>query len=611
MSDVTYKDLYTLVSEEIEERIAFRSTKSYGTQTARPNSLQPLSMSGTGTADVGTQQLIRAMQTVLTESIPNRIISGLVVTASDPASAIINITAGKGTTGGSSYTLNADTTMTVPFNSSNRHFYVVLYENHLMMTPLKDDSKLTIAEIVVPLPGVTDTVVDDDNGSYDAYIIQYRTYELHGDANGHLEEDSQELLRDNMGDILAETIVGNLIVSENLSIENITGTLSLDSDSMKLKDFDKNTLARFDKDGVFFYQSNGVELAKFSTTGARIGNILITANSIQSQDFVSGSTGFRLLDTGDTEFNDLIVRGTIYATGGDIGGWSITDSMLYANPTGIIQTGADVGAGENGVKISQDGIEMYDSILGRVVYLPADGSSPQFTAGVIEQTTIEIATNSVIRTSATVGDGTANSAGILMNNTGLYGAGANQTLHNANFKILIDGSAYFKGQLQADSGTIGGFTIEDNQLSGGTIIGGLIQGSVIVNSETMPRVRIDEDGLSYEVTGSVGAYGEFLYDEALYGAGALAFLFNDAYPILTVMAQNTLADIRMFNRGAEPGSGEGPHALADMITIDGMPSYCVEVGSPGVFVPIGSIIENRTTDPDTPQTGRMWFRTDI
>jgi hypothetical protein len=61
----------------------------------------------------------------------------------------------------------------------------------------------------------------------------------------------------------------------------------------------------------------------------------------------------------------------------------------------------------------------------------------------------------VLRTGNAVGDGSANSEGILINKDGLYACEANQTLDDANVKILQNGSAYFKGQIESSSLFVG------------------------------------------------------------------------------------------------------------------------------------------------------------
>jgi len=106
---------------------------------------------------------------------------------------------------------------------------------------------------------------------------------------------------------------------------------------------------------------------------------------------------------------------------------------------GTIKTDFNVGIGSNGVVMDSAGLRGYDAILGNTFNLPTDGSAPTFSSGVIRETVFEISTNAVLRTSDTVGDGTVNSAGVLINNTGVYGCGPSQTPATANFRILNDG----------------------------------------------------------------------------------------------------------------------------------------------------------------------------
>jgi len=50
----------------------------------------------------------------------------------------------------------------------------------------------------------------------------------------------------------------------------------------------------------------------------------------RSPNFVSGSAGWQIQADGSAEFNDVVVRGTIYASAGSIGGWTIASGHLYA-----------------------------------------------------------------------------------------------------------------------------------------------------------------------------------------------------------------------------------------------------------------------------------------
>jgi hypothetical protein len=128
--------------------------------------------------------------------------------------------------------------------------------------------------------------------------------------------------------------------------------------------------------------------------------------------------------------------GAITANSGIIGGFTLGATEMYG---GTIKTSGTVGIGSNGVIMDSAGLRGYDAILGNTFNLPTNGGAPTFSSGIINETIFEISTNAVLRTSDTVGDGSANSAGVLINNTGVYGCGPNQTPATANFRILNDG----------------------------------------------------------------------------------------------------------------------------------------------------------------------------
>jgi len=578
---ITSKNLYTLVVDEINARLASGTAASSVTSSGRQTDLFNASAVGGGAS---SKEILSAVYSLLQEVLPSQILEGLEVRATTPESNQIVVSAGKGTAGGNVYEITEEATLTVPLINNIKVWYVIIYEDKVSIESYPSKDALIIAKIIVPVPGTTTIIYDVRPNSWDGYIQSYKEYKLYG-FNERLEEDSIELLRDNIGEIFAGNIFGNLELSENLTISNVSGTLQLNSDSLKFFDFNGKNLTTFNSSGIYFYNSNGLELAKFTTTGAHIGDMVLTPTSLESRNFVSGSSGFQLQSNGDFEINGLIVRGTVYATAGEIGGWTIASSELYATTTGTIKTSLNAGLGYDGVVLDKDGIRVYDSILGEVVNLPSDGSAPVFSSGIIRSVIFELYTSSVIRTSETVGDGSSSSAGLLMNNTGLYGCGANQTLADANFKVLTNGDAYFKGELQATSGTIGGVQIQNNQLVGGTIVGTQIIGGLFQNSTTAPRIRIDSNGLYYQVITSIGKYGEFKYNDGThYGSGILAFLFNPNYPVLSVVGPSDMADIRFYNRRLEQGVGAGPHEIGDVICVDGVLKMCSVAGSPGIFI---------------------------
>jgi len=165
--------------------------------------------------------------------------------------------------------------------------------------------------------------------------------------------------------------------------------------------------------------------------------------------------------------------------------------------------------------------------LGLTFNLPTNGSAPTFSSGVINSSIFEINTNAILRTSSTVGDGTANSAGILINDTGLYGCATNQSLADANVKVLIDGTAVFNasirgGQTDYNTGT-GYFLGLSNAVYKFSI------GTPAGNYMTWDGSYLRMKG-SFDV-GSAGVFNNSVYTVATLPQGptSTAFLMPSAY----------------------------------------------------------------------------------
>lgn len=301
MANVSYKSLYTLVREEIEK------SKSPANQT--DSSSRSLAIKDS-TPFADTNTIANSVASILELTIPSRIRTGLHVTATEPISSYITVEAGSGVVGSAIYELTEDVTIEVPFNTETDIFYVNLFSDGVKVERNFYANRVTVAKIIVPQPGITDTVRNTANNTPDAYIINMKEFKLLTNKFGELEEDSIELLRDNIGAILADNLIGNLRLSEDLKIINTQGTLELNSDSLKLFK-DGQLIAKFNRNGTFYYDDNGIELARFTTEDARIGNMLLTKNSIGSNNYQSNVKGFRIHDDGFAEFEDVKIRGKI------------------------------------------------------------------------------------------------------------------------------------------------------------------------------------------------------------------------------------------------------------------------------------------------------------
>ena len=317
MASMTYQDLYTLVYKEILKNTSYPTGKLLGSDALDRN--QVVSGVGTTTAQaiIDVANIINLIMELMLHTIPPQIKTGLTVTATTPESNQVMIEAGEGTVGGKIFTLVKDTLLVVPLRDAEAVYYINFGGDGLNISKTPIHGKLTIAKVVVPKPGVTVHIRDDkdlENYPWDAWIVNFKEIKLFGNGKGQFEEDTRQILRNNIGDILADNLIGNIRLSEDLKITNTQGTIELDSKAVKIYDEDSNKMAEFNRYGTFFYDTAGVQVAKFATDSARVGNILITKNTIQSQNFTSNFKGFRITDDGYAEFEDARIRGVLKAT---------------------------------------------------------------------------------------------------------------------------------------------------------------------------------------------------------------------------------------------------------------------------------------------------------
>lgn len=121
---------------------------------------------------------------------------------------------------------------------------------------------------------------------------------------------------------LSRTVFANTPTSTNSDSKNVVSTGTSSPAPIETSDPTKGT------------GENGI-------TGKELDNLWIK-NFIKSLNYKPQTFGFKLDGiTGDSEFNDVIVRGTIYATAGDIAGWIINATTINSPSDGIILDSAN------------------------------------------------------------------------------------------------------------------------------------------------------------------------------------------------------------------------------------------------------------------------------
>lgn len=342
--------------------------------------------------------------------------------------------------------------------------------------------------------------------------------------------------------------------------------------------------------GLSNYFSDAVspELIK---SGELAGNLNVVQGFLQSSNFASGVTGWKFDAVGNLEANTGTFRGSLYASTGLIGDWVIDSTGIYYDGSGTpsIRTSETVEAGGDGVILDADGIRVYSAGLGQVINLPSDGSAPSFASGVIERTTFEIDTQAVMRTSDTVGDGSADSAGVLINNSGVYACEANQNLADANVRILKTGDAFFKGTIDASQ-------INSSEINSADINGSVITGGLLRTASTGQRVEVDSSGITLLSGELTGTYGSFQYgDGTKYGTGALAYINNSILKVpFYIKDEQTVADFHFYNRSAIP---TGVAEVGDVCVVQGKLKICTTAGTPGQWENVGSQLADSSISP--------------
>ncbi len=163
----------------------------------------------------------------------------------------------------------------------------------------------------------------------------------------------------NASDITAGTMSANYISGGTIDASNVTVT-NLNASNISTGTLSADRIA-----------ANSLAIGKIS--GGTYGNSDITFSSgsdLKSGNYSAGSAGWQIEGGGDAEFNDVTVRGTIYATNGEIGGLDIVNNITL-NTGGVIRSDA-----------SGQRVEITSSSDDRVTFY--SGLGAESTAGFIQ-----------------------------------------------------------------------------------------------------------------------------------------------------------------------------------------------------------------------------------
>lgn len=122
--------------------------------------------------------------------------------------------------------------------------------------------------------------------------------------------------------LIADVLVGNLILGNSMKISNASNNITLDSDGICIKSPDgTDTIFRASQDGSI-------------TLNNTDSSIVLDSNGLIIKNKDSNTEVFKATTNGT-----LTLTGSINATGGKIGGYNIGDTMLYNGEVGMSGTG--------------------------------------------------------------------------------------------------------------------------------------------------------------------------------------------------------------------------------------------------------------------------------
>lgn len=198
--------------------------------------------------------------------------------------------------------------------------------------------------------------------------------------------------------------------------------------------------------------ADSIQATAISAGQLTAGNGVI-GGSLKSSNYVAGSSGWTLRPDGVAEFSGVIVRGTVYATSGTVGGWSIGSNYLRSS---------NYQAGVRGVNFGSDGsVEIRSTDGTRTFNLQATGSQPVLSVPGL----------------SILGNGSATFSGNLSGASGSF-SGTLTASNIINTSHLVNGAV--SSAVGAFSNAQGSFTAPDTEVAIETVTLSVAGGRVVV-----------------------------------------------------------------------------------------------------------------------------------
>jgi hypothetical protein len=361
-------------------------------------------------------------------------------------------------------------------------------------------------------------------------------------------------------------------------------------------------MAKFNKNGTFFYDTDGIELAKFSVDEARVGNIKILKNAIQSGNYSADDEGFKIDDAGKAEFENVKIRGilkttvfekdTLSSVGGNvlISSSDVLDADLDTDSNTMTITGDDTFEVGDILRIKDGEDDEWlevTAVVSATEYTVCRDKADEYESGVT--------TPDWKKGTAVVNYGKPNEGTILLTSSENQSPYIDFFVHSGSPWDSITKKTRI-GKLDGIPGASGwGIWGGDGYLGALEVIDTIgISSSGAIRSNLIgsyPYVEFSQSGLMLKDSDTGGTYGTAVYGTDKYGYGALAWILNSTFKIPFVVLKepnagaSDVADLRLYNRSDNPG---GKAEVGDLAVVNGVLKICTSAGTPGTWTSAGS-----------------------
>lgn len=274
----SYKNLYALISQLI-----YKATGKRVQISEKDFSVSSPNVSSSASIADSAREVFEAIK----EGLINKILTGLEVKAEDPPSQYVTVYPGRGVALAKTWEITDEMRIHVPLDDETHVFYLNLYNDTIQVERQKYNYKLAIAKIVVPNPGVTTAIQDDDEDNGNAFIVSGKDWLF--DNTYEVDDETRAELKNMFVEIPSAQLSGNITLAEGVKLTTLQGTVCIDSTGMFLYNPSNpyNPIAKFTKRGVdFFNPDTNAHIAHYGSY-TKIGafqNFMIDENGLFGYD---------------------------------------------------------------------------------------------------------------------------------------------------------------------------------------------------------------------------------------------------------------------------------------------------------------------------------------